>query len=120
MAIGRARSPAVAPAFRPEVLDETVIHDPSGRPWLICTLDLRAGSDEDDYGDLGYVDEPPAQGGRYETQVHYTARAGVRGLPTGHGQRFVTRPDAVAGHRRWCLRVRTGDVTPDQVPDEHL
>jgi hypothetical protein len=107
----------VEPAYRPDVLDETVIHDPSGRPWLICTLDLRAGSDEDDDGPF---EDPPARVGRYETQVHYTARAGIRGLPTGHGQRFVARADAIAGHRRWCLRVRTGDVIPDQVPDDSL
>lgn len=104
----------------PDALDETVIHDPSGRPWLVCTSDLLFGLDgadsalAEDAAPLAYVIE------RYETQVFYTARAGIRGFPTGHGERYLERGPAVTGHRAWCLRVRTGEVAPDSLPDEPL
>ena len=57
---------------------------------------------------------------RYETQVFYTARAGIRGFPTGWGERYWERGEALSGHRRWCLFVRTGEVYPDQTPDGAL
>jgi hypothetical protein len=143
--VARVRLPP-AWAVHPDALDETVVHDPSGRPWLVCTSDrlyeryLRRapplsgaeppdgadpadGADAADGPEEGALDDPdrPAgSGGRYETQVFYTARAGIRGFPTGHGQRFRAKDEALAGHRQWCLRVRTGEVEPDRVPDDPL
>jgi len=91
-------------------VEETVVHDPQGRPWLVATDDLRyeprAGSRVVAEG------QPP-----YETHVYYTARAGIRGFPTGHRERYVERSEAVAGHLRWCLRVRHGEVYPDLAPE---
>jgi hypothetical protein len=128
-------------AVHPDALDETVVHDPSGRPWLVCTSDrlyqsrlhrmpapldgaLAEGADladEDAPGELQDGDLPDgAPPPRYETQVFYTARAGIRGFPTGHGQRYPRREEAIAGHRTWCLRVRTGEVEPDRAPDDPL
>ena len=104
-----------ASAIHPEVVDETVVHDASGRPWLVCTSDMLFGLD--DTGP-GYVEELTRQVGQFETQVHYTARGGIRGLPTGHGQRYLARKEAVVGHRRWCLLIRSGMVEPDRVPDD--
>ena len=60
----------------------------------------------------------PAPGPRFETQVFYTARGGIRGFPTGHGQRYGAREEALAGHRRWCLRVRQGEIEPDFAPED--
>ncbi len=108
----------VAPADEhPDALDETVVHDPQGHPWLVCTVDLRYGPD-----DAGprYVEDAAVLLGRYETQVYYTARAGIRGFPTGHGERFLERADAITGHRRWCLSVRHGAVLPDLSPAQPL
>ena len=62
----------------------------------------------------------PAPGPRFETQVFYTARGGIRGFPTGHGQRYGAREEALAGHRRWCLRVRQGEIEPDFAPEDAL
>jgi hypothetical protein len=110
---------ALAPdegALSPDVLDETVVHDPTGRPWLVATTDRLYRSN----GRLPAGDEGALQAPRYETQIFYTARAGIRGFPTGHGQRYHDRREAVAGHRAWCLRVRTGQVAPDAVPDDPL
>lgn len=113
-------------ASHPDALDETVVHDPGGRPWLVCTsdryYDQRLAPPSSDGED---VPVEPALGaaapaGRYETQVFYTARAGIRGFPTGHGQRFSCRQEALVGHRRWCLHVRSGEVEPDRVPDDPL
>src|SRR5947207_2959836 len=102
---GHARLPKIAEhtqdSFWPDAIDETVIHDPSGRPWLVCTSDV---------GWLRTVvegsapDSPEGPAGCFETQVFYTARAGIRGFPTGHGQRYETREAALDGHRAWCLR----------------
>jgi hypothetical protein len=95
----------------PGAVEETVVHDPHGRPWLVCTADVRfertlpAG--------VGMAEEPAT----YETQVYYTARAGIRGFPTGHGEVYEERREAVAGHLRWCLRVRHGEVLPDLAPE---
>lgn len=89
-------------------VEETVVHDPQGRPWLVATDDLRYESRPA----ARTVNERP-----YETQVYYTARAGIRGFPTGHGERYTERADAVAGHLRWCLRVRRGEVLPDLAPE---
>src|SRR5438552_8689549 len=114
-----ARLPKVAEhtqdTFWPDAIDETVIHDPTGRPWLVCTSDLRWQRALAEVFSLDAL-EPPA--GRFETQVFYTARAAIRGFPTGHRQRYETREAALAGHRAWCLRVRTGAVLPDLAPDE--
>ena len=105
-------------AFWPDAIDETVIHDPNGRPWLVCTLDLSwpAHGDQVVYPDALQIELPMHD--QYETQVFWTARAGVRGFPTGHSQRYWTREEAVRGHRAWCLRVRTGEVLPDLPVDE--
>jgi hypothetical protein len=110
-------APLPAPPARPDALDETVVHDPAGRPWLVCTIDMLYGLDD---FDPAYIEDTAELAGRYETQVFYTARAGVRGLPTGWGERYLERTDAVAGHRRWCRRVRLGEVAPDQLPDDPL
>lgn len=115
-------------AMHPDALDETVVHDPSGRPWLVCTSDrlydqrraLPFGETEEVSGESAPGDVPAASGDRYETQLFYTARAGIRGFPTGHGQRFGGREEALAGHRRWCLHVRSGEIEPDRVPDDPL
>jgi hypothetical protein len=101
----------------PEALDETVVHDPHGRPWLVCTVDLLCGPLE---AESWYPEDTAALIGRYETQVYYTARAGMRGFPTGHGERFMERSDAMVGHRRWCLSVRHGGVLPDLAPEQPL
>ena len=79
---------------------DTVVHDPQGHPWLVSTVQTCDA--------------------RYETQVYYTARAGIRGFPTGHGERYDSRADAVSGHLRWCLRVRHGEVFPDLAPETGL
>jgi hypothetical protein len=100
-----------------EALDETVVHDAQGQPWLVCTSDMLYGLDG---ADPAYLQDTAELAGRYETQVFYTARAGIRGFATGHGQRYVERADAVAGHRQWCLAIRLGDVLPDLPPDEPL
>jgi hypothetical protein len=114
-------------AVHPDALDETVVHDPSGRPWLVCTTDrLYDASPADPAEDAAAFPgvsaaadaPPPPYDARYETQVFYTARAGIRGFPTGHGQRFRARSEALAGHRQWCLRVRLGSVEPDLVPED--
>jgi hypothetical protein len=102
-----------------------VVHDPTGRPWLVCTTDALYGQGPASAtgAGLGFDEETYQEtvgGERYETQVFYTARAGIRGFPTGHGQRYQTRPAAVSGHRRWCLRVRQGEVAPDAIPEEPL
>ena len=94
----------------PSSVEETVVHDPQGRPWLVATDDLR------------YEPRQPSRAlaensTPYETQVYYTARAGIRGFPTGHGERYAERTAAVAGHLRWCLRVRHGEVYPDLAPE---
>lgn len=108
----------VTPATdHPDALDETVVHDPTGRPWLVSTVDMLWGLDS---ADPAFIEETAALAGHYETQVYYTARAGLRGFPTGHGERYVERADAVAGHRRWCLKVRLGECCPDLPPDEPL
>ena len=122
-------------AFWPDAVDETVVHEPCGRPWLVCTSDRRWRQPRPDVAYPVAMDPDPdlvdaLDGGglidssgmplRYETQVFYTARAGVRGLPTGYGERYVTREAAVRGHRRWCLMVRLGEVMPDQPPDTPL
>jgi hypothetical protein len=115
----RGRLPKIAEhapdAFWPDAIDETVIHDPNGRPWLVCTTDLRW---QHERVAMAYPEELDPETGPFETQVYYTARAGIRGFPTGHGQRYETRAEAVCGHREWCLRVRTGTVAPDLVPEE--
>ena len=104
-------------SLRPDAIDETVVHDPEGRPWLVCTADRQYGNDgatrEDEF-------EPVLEFSRFETQVFYTARGGIRGFPTGHGERYGARGAAVSGHRRWCLLVRTGEVRPDLVPEHAL
>jgi hypothetical protein len=114
-------------AVHPDALDETVVHDPSGRPWLVCTTDRLYGAAPrdpvedaaDDAAGGAPADVPsPPYDARYETQVFYTARAGIRGFPTGHGQRFRAREEALSGHRQWCLRVRLGSVEPDRVPED--
>jgi hypothetical protein len=121
-------------AVHPDALDETVVHDPSGRPWLVCTTDrlyrhyrLVDAPPVDPAEAAAFPGEPvaaeagaaaPPEDARYETQVFYTARAGIRGFPTGHGQRFRARNEALAGHRQWCLRVRLGAVEPDLVPED--
>ena len=102
-------------AFWPDAIDETVIHDPNGRPWLVCTSDLRL---QRELIEVVYPEALEARADRFETQVFYTARAGIRGFPTGHGQRYDTREAALAGHRHWCLRVRTGAIAPDLAPEE--
>ncbi|HEU5316894.1 MAG TPA: hypothetical protein VFX49_12370 [Chloroflexota bacterium] len=84
------------PAVGETEATDTVVHDPQGRPWLVSTAEV---------GD-----------GAYETQVFYTARAGIRGFPTGHGERYDARAAASGGHRAWCLRVRQGEVLPDLPP----
>jgi len=133
----RARLPRmILPAIEhPGAIDETVVHDPQGRPWLISTTDLLYGHDDPGWESMVEVSEEPPPNGpygphalestdgtgpRYETQVFYTARAGIRGFPTGWGERFRQRQAAVAGHRQWCLRVRMGEVYPDLVPVEAL
>jgi hypothetical protein len=117
----RGRLRLIVPAHEsPDALDETVVHDPHGRPWLVSTIDVRHhGRDADGAGSWS-TDDPAAPPARYETQVYYTARAGIRGFPTGHGERFEERADAVAGHRRWCLLVRHGGVLPDLPPEQPL
>jgi len=107
----------------PDAVDETVVHDPQGRPWLVYTADLSLARAQEPTG----APEPdlaqragPETAGRYETQVYYTARAGLRGFPTGHGERYVERAAALAGHRRWCVHVRLGEVLPDLPPDAPL
>jgi hypothetical protein len=112
------RSWLIAPAVeQPDALDETVVHDPSGKPWLVCTIDMLWGLDS---ADPTYVEDMAELAGRFETQIFYTARAGVRGFPTGHGERYLDRIDAIAGHRRWCLKVRLGELSPDMPPEEPL
>jgi hypothetical protein len=108
--------PAPVPQ-RPDCIDETVVHDQSGRPWLVSTTDMLYGLDA---AGQAFLDDTAELAGRYETQVYYTARAGIRGFPTGHGERHLTREAAVSGHRLWCLRVRTGEVVPDLAPDDPL
>jgi hypothetical protein len=106
-------------AVHPDALDETVVHDPSGRPWLICTTDRLYETAAEDPAAVARADAPtPPYDTRYETQIFYTARAGIRGFPTGHGQRFRARDEALAGHRQWCLRVRLGSVEPDRAPED--
>src|SRR5688572_21759158 len=103
-------------AIRVEQLDtsssveETVVHDPQGRPWLVATDDLR-------YEPRSTARVMTESLAPYETQVYYTARAGIRGFPTGHGERYAERAAAVAGHLRWCLLVRHGEVYPDLAPE---
>lgn len=104
-------------AIRPDSLAETVVHDPNGRPWLVGTSDMLYGLDD---ADPAFLEDTARLSGRYETQVFYTARGGIRGLPTGHGERYLTREAAIAGHRRWCLRIRTAEVDPDDVPEDPL
>jgi|GEM_PF-3077904 len=128
----RARLPRmILPAIEhPGAIDETVVHDPQGRPWLVSTTDLLYGHEDPGWESMVEVAEEPSPYGRYdlestnapryETQVFYTARAGIRGFPTGWGERFRQRQAAVAGHRQWCLRVRMGEVYPDLVPVEPL
>jgi hypothetical protein len=120
----RVRLPRmIVPAVEhPDALDETVVHDPSGRPWLVCTSDRLYPLDgvQPEGADPALPQELADRDGRYETQVYYTARAGIRGFPTGHGERYPARADAVAGHRRWCLMVRLGEVCPDLIPDAPL
>jgi hypothetical protein len=96
---------------QPGAVDETVVHDPQGRPWLVYTADVRY---ERPLSPAGALAEGPE---RYETQVYYTARAGIRGFPTGHGETYEGRQDALAGHRRWCLLVRQGEILPDLTPE---
>src|SRR5438477_2944117 len=79
--------------FWPDAIDETVIHDPNGRPWLVCTSDLRRHHEP---AEAVSPDGLQAHAGRFETEVYYTARAGIRGFPTGHSQRYETREAAVA------------------------
>jgi hypothetical protein len=86
--------------------EETVVHDPQGRPWLVATADLSLADPVDGRAQIGF-----------ETQVYYTARAGIRGVPTGHGERYTDKAEAVAGHRRWCLCIRHGEVYPDLPPE---
>ncbi|HEX2325949.1 MAG TPA: hypothetical protein VH257_24210 [Chloroflexota bacterium] len=133
--VARVRLPP-AWAVHPDAVDETVVHDPSGRPWLVCTSDREqqpalAGAGLPGPPGLpgiggtgaGAEDEEeaaPAPGLRFETQVFYTARGGIRGFPTGHGQRYGAREEALAGHRRWCLRVRQGEIEPDFAPEDAL
>lgn len=105
------------PGPRLDALDETVVHDLGGCPWLVATTDMLYGLDG---ADPAYLEETAELAGRYETQVYYTARAGVRGLPTGHGRRYLTREEAIQGHSSWCRHVRCGEVAPDQPPDEPL
>jgi hypothetical protein len=129
--VARVRLPP-AWAVHPDSVDETVVHDPSGRPWLVCTSDraqqpalpgagLPGGAGTED---SAAADEEEgavlAHGARFETQVFYTARGGIRGFPTGHGQRYGARNEAVAGHRQWCLRVRQGEIEPDFAPEDAL
>ena len=102
-------------SLRPEAIAETVVHDPEGSPWLVCTANLELGVDAAEPDGA----EHPSPG-RYQTQVYYTARGGIRGFPTGHGARYDQRGSAVSGHRRWCLFVRTGEVRPDLVPEHAL
>ena len=106
----RLLAPTLAADY-PGAVDETVVHDPQGRPWLVSTADVRY---ERWPQPTGSIAEEPA---RYETQVYYTARAGIRGFPTGHGEAYEARDEAVAGHLRWCLRVRHGEVYPDLTPE---
>jgi len=103
--------------FWPDAIDETVIHDPTGRPWLICTSDLRWQTRSDEVVCPEDLQAELPMEDRYETQVFWTARAGLRGFPTGHHERYWTREEAVRGHRDWCLRVRTGQLLPDLSPD---
>ena len=93
--VERFRAPAHTTLGAEDATD-TVVHDPQGHPWLVSTVQA---------GDA-----------QYETQVYYTARAGIRGFPTGHGERYAERADAPAGHKRWCLRVRHAEVYPDLPP----
>jgi hypothetical protein len=109
--------PAVSAEEHPDVLDETVVHDLHGRPWLVSTVDARAYRDS---ARSWSAEDAAALAGPYETQVYYTARAGMRGFPTGHGERFQERVEAVRGHRRWCLKVRHGAVLPDLTPEQPL
>ena len=95
----------------PGAVEETVVHDPHGRPWLVCTADVRFETSST--ANLIRAEAPAT----YETQVYYTARAGIRGFPTGHGESYEARPEAVAGHLKWCLRVRHGEVLPDLAPE---
>ena len=108
-AFSTRRLAAVATAA-PGTVEETVVHDPQGRPWLVATDDLRY----EPRPTARTVSERPEA---YETQVYYTARAGIRGFPTGHTERYASRADAVTGHLRWCLRVRHGEVYPDLAPE---
>ena len=129
----RPRLPRViVPAVEhPDALDETVVHDPQSRPWLVCTIDRFYWQDltgvvpgaRDGLGAMPDLLELHETGGapeRFETQVFYTARGGIRGFPTGWGDRYWERSEAISGHRRWCLFVRTGEVYPDLVPDRPL
>src|SRR6266545_5981974 len=104
------RAPAVSVADarveHPDAVDETVVHDAQGRPWLVYTADLRlSGGGAASVAGTAEAGERP-----YETQIYYTARAGLRGFPTGHGERYAERAEALAGHRRWCVYVRLGEV----------
>ena len=100
----------------PGAVEETVVHDPQGRPWLVCTEDVRYERWQQPVAPAASAEETA----RYETQVYFTARAGIRGFPTGHGERYEAREAAVAGHLRWCLRVRRGEVYPDLTPESQL
>lgn len=107
----------------PDALDETVVHDPAGRPWLVCTTDRWWQREHQLTTGMAELEALPPLGAldaRYETQVFYTARAGIRGFPTGHLERYDDRDAAVSGHRRWCLHVRHGEICPDLPPDEPL
>jgi len=105
-------------AFWPDAIDETVIHDPNGRPWLVCTSDLRWQTLRDEVVYPEDLQPELPMDDRYETQVFWTARAGIRGFPTGHHERYWTREEAVRGHRECCLRVRTGQLLPDEPVDD--
>lgn len=114
-------SRVIVPAIEhPDAIDETVVHDPHGRPWLISTIATHGSP----ASESGASSLPGADGEEltpdwgYETHVYYTARAGIRGFPTGWGERFVARDTAVQGHRRWCILIRQGEVIPDLPPED--
>src|SRR5438132_5197783 len=97
--------------FWPDAIDETVIHDPNGRPWMVCTSDLAWRPTPE--LDTVVLEGSDLVAARFETHVFNTTRAGIRGFPTGYGEHYETRELAVAGHREWSRRVRAGEVTPD-------